>query len=260
MITVENISKDIQGHRLITDISFTVPEGNALAIVGPNGAGKSVALRAAALVDPPTTGTVRIGRTAYAFPNGRALTPPWPRLTVVFQQLFLWPHLTLRQNAVLPGKANRHREHIQRIDELVGLFQLGAAVDRYPNEVSLGQRQLAAIIRALVIEPRPKWLLLDECTSALDIEQTSRVLDLLKRLKKDENLTIVFVSHLLGFAAALADRVLFIEGGNAVETGGPDILARPRTDRMRRFVRLVESLGDNERESSNTCEPVKIRR
>ena len=250
MITVENLSKDIQARRLITDISFSVPEGSALAIVGPNGAGKSVALRATGLVDPPTTGTVRIGGTTYVFPGGRTVTPPpWPSLTVVFQQLFLWPHLTLRQNALLQLRTNRDEICSKRLHQFVDLFQLGGAIDRYPNEVSLGQRQLGAIIRALVIHPRPKCLLLDECTSALDVEQTSRVLELLMQLKKHDKLTIVFVSHLLGFAAALADQVLFIENGMAGERGGPEILARPRTDRMRRFVSLVESLSDNERDS-----------
>lgn len=257
MIVVKNITKHIQGHQLLDDVSFCVPQGHAIGIVGPNGASKSVTLRATTLVDPPTTGTVRIGEFSYSFPSPQKFTPPWPRLSVVFQQLFLWPNLTLRQNAMLSGVANRSDKSGRRFDDLVNLFQLGSAIDRYPNEVSLGQRQLAAIIRALVVAPAPQWLALDECTSALDVEQTNRVLELLKRLKKEENLTIIFVSHLLGFAAALADQVLFMEGGKVLESGGPEILAHPRSARMRRFVQLVEPLAENGRNSGAAGEAAR---
>lgn len=243
MIRTEKLSKTIDGRVILDDVDLSVETGQALAVVGPNGSGKSVLLRALSLVDPPTSGTVQIGDRTFSFPwsDNTAIQPPWPALTVVFQQLFLWPHLTLRENVALPLRGrNSSSSKSADVEDLVELFQLHDVFERYPNQASLGQRQLVAIIRAVALAPR--WLVLDEATSALDMEQTQRLLDLLRRLKEEKEVTLIIVSHMLGFAAALADTVLFIDRGQAVESGGPEILTEPRSERMKRFVGLLESI------------------
>jgi len=243
MLIVKNISKILSGKEIVRDVSFDVNPGKALAIVGPNGAGKSVLMRAVSLTDPPTSGEIGIDTHSFAFPalNNGTFTPPWPQMTVVFQQLFLWPHMTLRENALLPLKSpSAPRDGVERLEYFIDLFNLRDVVDRRPNRTSLGQRQMAALIRALVL--KPKWLILDETTSALDVEQTQRVLCLLKELKQEAATGIIFITHLLGFAAALADEVLFLDGGQLVERGEVEILTDPKTDRMKAFVRLIESV------------------
>jgi len=246
MLAAKNISKILSGKEIIKGITLHVNPGNAIAIVGPNGAGKSVLIRAVSLIDPPTSGDLSIDSRSFSFPfwDDASNPPPWPEMTVVFQQLFMWPHLTLRQNVILPLRnSSSHEDGMSHLECLVRLFQLRDVIDHRPNQASVGQCQLAALIRALVL--RPKWLILDEVTSALDTEQTQRVLRLLQQLKEQGSTGIIFVTHLLGFAAALADEILFLDGGQILERGGPQILTGPRTARMKAFVHLVESLENS---------------
>jgi cystine transport system ATP-binding protein len=237
MLTADHIEKRIGANQLLADVSVTIAPGRATVIVGPNGSGKSTLLRALALIDPPTSGKIIVDENVYDFSNGaRVSAAPWPRVTIVFQQLFLWPHLTLRENILLPMR-NRRLELVG-FDALVAELGMESLLHRHPNEVSLGERQCAAIIRAVVL--RPSYLLLDEATSALDIEHSQRVFGLLCRLK-DQGTGIGIVTHFFGFAQRLADEVVFLEGGRLLETGAPAILMRPTTERMQRFVSLVES-------------------
>lgn len=239
MIIAKGISKSYGQTSILRNVDVEVHPGEITVVIGPSGSGKSTMLRALSLLDPPDAGSITIDDRIFGFPsrNGVALAPPWPSVTVVFQQLFLWPHLTLRQNIELPATENGglHREDIQ---ELVEEFELEHFIGRYPNEVSLGQRQRAALVRAIALKPR--YLLLDEITSALDIEHVSKVLNCLDRLQK-ENTGILVITHLIGFARRSADRVVFLENGQVLASGGPSLLVSPENQRLRKFLSLVES-------------------
>lgn len=240
MLTARNITKTLGGNCILRGVDVSVAPGQITAVIGPSGSGKSTLLRALSLLDPPDSGTVTIDETTYDFPlrEGEPFTPPWPKLTVVFQQLFLWPHLTVRQNIALPVRNTGDPEQGRLVDELIELFQIGDFADRYPNEVSLGQRQRGAIARALAL--KPKYLLLDEITSALDIEYVAAMLNHLKRLR-DQGTSILVITHYIGFARRSADRVMFVEKGQVLEEGSPEVLSTPKTDRLARFLSLVDA-------------------
>lgn len=244
MLSGKNIVKRIGKAEILHGISIRVAPGEITAILGPSGGGKSTLLRALSLLDPPTEGVVTVDDRTYPFPNvGDRATAPWPHVTVVFQQLFLWPHLTLRRNITLPiEQQDRKREGLlsatqEDIDALLQRFHLDELADRYPNEVSIGQRQLTAMIRAFVL--KPKYLLLDEITSALDVEHVSNVLDYLMLLKKSGT-GILLATHLIGFAKSAGDNIVFIDQGRVVESGNASLLSTPHDERLARFLSLVE--------------------
>jgi len=225
---------------VLDDVSLTASPGQITAVIGPSGSGKSTLMRALSLLDPPTSGSIEINGRTYRFPDDarKQIDPPWPALGVVFQQLFLWPHLTLRQNVLLPLRLRSGATGPGQVDELIDYFDLSEAADRYPNETSLGQRQRAALIRALVLEPQ--YLLLDEITSALDVEHVGKVLNLLRQIRS-RGVAVIVVTHLLGFARSSADQILFLDRGKVVETGPSTILGAPSTERLKKFVTLAES-------------------
>ncbi len=239
MLKAQGISKSYDGNAMLREVSAEFAPGTITALIGPNGCGKSTLLRALALLDPPDTGSVIVDDVQYSFPmsNGKSITPPWPKLTMVFQQLFLWPHLTIRQNITLPIELMKG-DCDGKVDKLIELFEMSEYVDRYPNQVSLGQRQRAAITRAIALEP--EYLLLDEITSALDVEQISTILEQLKVLR-DSGTCIVLVTHLIGFAKSAADQIVFIKNGQVEESGTSSILTSPKSGNLCRFLSLLET-------------------
>jgi ABC-type polar amino acid transport system ATPase subunit len=246
MLTARGIKKAYDGNKVLHGIDLTVNAGEITAIIGPSGGGKSTLLRAVSLLDPPDAGTVDIDGYEYTFPKRaqNGFRPPWPSVTVVFQQLFLWPHLTLRRNITLPLEKRRVNLNGNRapcppdIDDLLDLFELKEHAHRFPNEVSLGQRQRAAFIRAVALQP--KYLLLDEITSALDVEHVSRILEYLKTLRQ-QGTGVLLVTHLIGFAKGAADQVIFMERGHLVASGGSTLLTAPTNERLVKFLSLVET-------------------
>jgi len=239
MLVAKDVRKSFGPTDALRGVSAVVTPGQITALIGPNGCGKSTFLRAMSLLDPPDSGSVTIDEQEYSFPrrNGKAYPPPWPKLTMVFQQLFLWPHLTIRQNITLPLR-NLEGDHHEKVEALVDLLEMGEYLDRFPNQVSLGQRQRAAIARALALEP--KYLLLDEITSALDIEQVGVVLNQL-RIVSGQGTGVLLITHLIGFAKQAADQVLFMRSGKIEEAGGPEILTSPKSDYLIKFLSLLEA-------------------
>ncbi len=242
MINVEKITKVIDGAKVLDNISLQIKPAEILVIMGPSGSGKSTLLRNITLVDVPDEGCFTIGERKYHFPASvgmgvdeeRGLTGIYPDVTLVFQQFFLWPHLTVEENIKLPIKPEGlSADYRRKLAEMYKLFCIESILHKYPNEISVGQKQKVSLVRALILNP--KYIFLDEITSALDIESTLAVLSYLKKIR-DEGVAVVFVTHALHIAQKIADKVIFIEHGKIVEEGSRDILFKPKTDRFKKFI------------------------
>lgn len=238
MLRATNITKRIDDREILKNVSLSLESGEIVSVIGPSGAGKTTLLRAISLIDSPNSGSLTIGENDYKFPiqQSEKMKLPYPDLTVVFQQLFIWPHLTIRENISLPLRGKIDAKYF---DEVVGLFQMSSFLDRYPNEVSIGQRQRAALVRALLL--KPKYLLLDEVTSALDIEQSHLILGHLKQIA-EKGVGIIFVSHALHFASKISSKVIFLDDGKIVEEGTGDILTNPKTERLKKFINISQQI------------------
>jgi ABC-type polar amino acid transport system ATPase subunit len=240
MITGINLHKSFGPRKILDGVNATIAPGTITALLGPSGSGKTTLLRALALVEPPDTGQVTISGTSYDFPRQASLTPPWPVVTVVFQELFLWPHLTLRENILLPARNVGYMNLDEALDDVIKLLDMQSFINSYPNEASLGQRQRVAIARAIML--KPLYILMDEITSALDIEQVHNILSLLPKLK-ERGIGILLITHHVNFARKAADHILFLDKGKISESGPPEILQRPQSERLQQFLSIVNEVA-----------------
>jgi polar amino acid transport system ATP-binding protein len=240
MLACHDIDISYAGRSVLRRVTVEVRRGKVTAIIGPSGAGKSTALRCLAFLEAPAVGSLLLDERTYRFPEARATMPrPWPAVTTVFQQLFLWPHLTLRQNIRLPLELGNVSDADDRIEHLGRQFGMGEFIDRYPNQVSAGQRQRAALARAIAL--RPSYLLLDEITSALDVEQSAAIFGHLGELAR-QGIGILLVTHHLGFLQRTADTIVFMQAGVVEETGPKAILSEPTSPSLRRFLGAFDSI------------------
>ncbi len=239
MIIGQNIKKAFGDNQVLDGVNVQIEPGKITCLIGPSGTGKTTLLRAMGLLEYPDTGSIEIDGKTYDFPlkDGEEVTPPWPKTTVVFQSLFLWPHMTLRENILLPAR-NIGGDTEAKLPELVEFFDMGHFIDNYPNEASLGQRQRVAMARALMLDPQ--YLLLDEITSALDVEQVAKILSRLQAVR-DRGIGVFIITHLIGFARRAADHIIFMDAGKVVEQGSSDILINPKSKRLQQFVATVEA-------------------
>ena len=236
MIRLRGVSKTFDRTiHAVRDMDLDVAEGEVLVIVGPSGSGKSTVLRCINLLEIPTTGTVTVDGfeltdTATDLDHVRA------EVGMVFQQFNLFPHLTIIQNIALAQRKVRGRSKSEATEMAMRqLTRVGIPekADAYPRQLSGGQQQRVAIARALAMEPRV--MLFDEPTSALDPEMVKEVLDVMLELAS-EGMTMVVVTHEMGFARAAADRLLFIDEGEVVEIGPPEeVFSNPSHERTRAF-------------------------
>lgn len=236
MLRASEITKKFGDQVVLNNIGLEVAPGTITSIIGPSGSGKTTLLKALSLLDVPESGTVTVDDTRYVFPLfAQRLTRPWPKVSVVFQQLFIWPHLTLRKNIELPLETRGTLEESQAyLHELYTMFAMDDFLDHYPNEASIGQRQRAALVRALAL--KPKYLLLDEITSSLDVEQSEIILSHLTEIKR-RGVGIVMVAHDINFAVSSADTVCFMENGKIIKKGKPyEFLLESKNKRISSFI------------------------
>lgn len=255
VLSVRGLKKNFGALQVLKDISFDLKSGEKLAIIGPSGSGKSTCLRAINYLEPPTGGDILINGAPIGRKQGRQgasremtdseLAPQRAQIGMVFQLFHLWPHLTARQNVALQphrvqGMSRSKANDVA--DAMLAKVHLSEKADEYPGRLSGGQQQRVAIARALA--QSPNLLLFDEPTSALDPELVGEVLGVIQELAL-EGRSMVLVTHEIAFAREVADRVIFMDGGVIVEEGpAKEVLDRPREPRLRRFLSLVENLGD----------------
>ena len=248
LLEAVDIRKRYGRNEVLRGVSFGVERGDVKAVLGPSGSGKSTLLRCLALLEPIDSGQVRLeGRTVGVRSSGRAARLPERELAhqrrdigMVFQRFNLFPHLTALGNVMLGLTEVRGRsraEAAQVAGDMLERVGLGARVRFYPSELSGGQQQRVAIARALVMNP--KVMLFDEPTSALDPELVGEVLAVMEELAR-EGMTMVVVTHEIGFAKRVASRVIMMDEGEIVEDGTPtEFFGSPRHERTRRFLEAV---------------------
>jgi ABC-type polar amino acid transport system ATPase subunit len=237
MLIGKNIVKKYRGKEILKGVDIAIAPGKITALIGASGAGKTTLLRTLSLLDAPDSGEIMIDESRYIFPLKDGLfQPPWPDVTIVFQQLFLWPHLTIRENILLPLKVKQINRDAE-LEKFIELFSMRNFIDNYPNQSSLGQRQRAAIVRALMLHP--KYLLLDEITSSLDIEQVNIILSHLN-IVRDSGVGVLIVTHLINFAEQASDQIIFLDDGQVLETG-KDVIKNPKHPRIKKFLSIIKA-------------------
>lgn len=233
MIEAINISKVINKKIILCNISLQLNKGSISVLFGPSGCGKTTLCRNLALLDCPSSGSIKIYDNTFSFPTKVKLTNlPYPKINFVYQQLFLWPHLTNKQNILL-AIDNISEEIIERLNFFSEFFNISSILSHYPNESSLGQRQRIAITRALILQP--DFLFLDEITSALDIVQTRKIIELTSLLK-NQGVGALIVTHNLNVIDSVADKVFFMNEGKIIEEGTKDILSAPKSNILKGFL------------------------
>jgi polar amino acid transport system ATP-binding protein len=247
MIKLEGIHKRFGALEVLKGVDLHVAKGEVVCILGPSGSGKSTFLRCVNLLEPPEQGDIYIeGNDICKGPGSGDGEQSWKldfvrqRVGIVFQQFNLFPHKTALQNVTLAQEKvlGRSRQEARaKATELLERVGLGDKLEQYPERLSGGQQQRVAIARALAMDPQV--MLFDEVTSALDPELVKEVLDTMRELA-EEGMTMIVVTHELGFAREVADRVIFMDGGVIVEEGPPaEVLENPREERTKQFLGLV---------------------
>ncbi|MEW6727031.1 amino acid ABC transporter ATP-binding protein [Desulforudis sp. 1088] len=239
MIEVRDLHKSFGRLEVLRGISCTIAEGEVVCVIGPSGSGKSTFLRCLNLLEEPTSGEIIIDGTSLTDKRTN-INLMRQKVGMVFQLFNLFPHKTALHNIMLaPVKVKRvepqEAENLART--LLAKVGLTDKADVYPSQLSGGQQQRVAIARALAMQP--KVMLFDECTSALDPEMVGEVLAVMKDLAR-EGMTMVVVTHEMGFAREVGDRVLFLDGGRIVEEGSPqEIFNNPREERTKAFLSKI---------------------
>lgn len=239
MIDVKHLSKSFGDHLVLDDISEHVSPGENVVIIGPSGSGKSTFLRCLNLLEQPTAGTITFAGTEITDPKVN-IDAMRRQMGMVFQHFNLFPHKTILQNMVIAPIKVKHMnkaEAEQKARTLLARVGLADRADAYPIQLSGGQKQRIAIVRAMMMEP--EVMLFDEPTSALDPEMVGEVLDVMKELAAG-GMTMVVVTHEMGFAREVGNRVLFMADGKLLEEGTPQqIFGNPQNPRLQDFLNKV---------------------
>jgi polar amino acid transport system ATP-binding protein len=239
-ISVEGLSARYGKVDVLSDVSFEARRGEVMALIGPSGSGKSTLLRALVGLLPPHAGRVTLGGDTIDYRDAGSIRRARDRIAIVFQQYNLFQNMTVLNNVTIAPTLvkRRAKQDVEAVARsLLARVGLSDKLGAYPDELSGGQQQRVAIARALALQP--DVLLLDEVTSALDPELVGEVLDVIRALAAD-GMTMVIVSHEMGFVREVATRVVFMDRGRIIESGTPDeIFGQPRTDRLREFTARI---------------------
>jgi len=239
VIKIENLSKTFGKNEVLKNISTTINSGEVVSIIGPSGSGKSTLLRCINLLETPTTGKVLVNDQDIT-DSKTNINKVREQIGMVFQHFHLFPHMTVLDNltyAPIKVKGESRQVAEKKARELLSRVGLTEKEGAYPNNLSGGQKQRVAIARALAMEPQ--LMLFDEPTSALDPEMVKEVLNVMKDLA-GSGMTMVIVTHEMGFAKEVADRVLFLDDGVLLEEGKPEeFFHSPRTNRAKDFLEKV---------------------
>ena len=238
MIDIENLRKSFGDVEVLKGINLTIKEKEVVVIIGPSGSGKSTLLRCMNYLEEPTSGEVSVDGIVL---DGEAnINKVREEVGMVFQRFNLFPHMTVLQNIMLAPIKVRHvakQEAENTARKLLARVGLADKADAYPSQLSGGQQQRVAIARALAM--KPKVMLFDEPTSALDPEMVGEVLDVMRKLA-EEGMTMVIVTHEMGFAREVGDRLLFVDDGRIIEQGDPkEVFEHPKEERTRLFLSKV---------------------
>jgi polar amino acid transport system ATP-binding protein len=242
MLSGIKISKSIAGKKILSEIDITINPGEIIALIGPSGGGKSTLLRNLSLLEKPDAGRIVIENMHVDFPiNGKSVPNHiHPLVSVVFQQFHLWPHLKVNDNLLMPLRQQQITYNQQMFEELINYFEVDNLLNRFPHQISVGQKQRIAFIRAVLL--KPKYLLLDEITSALDIQHIGKMLQFIKQLA-DNGTGILIATHLIGFAANVSSQLIFLNEGQIAEKGDKSILKNPQTEIFTNFLTFMDYAG-----------------
>lgn len=244
MIQLQHVCKTYgegeNAHHALRNVNLTIDDGDVFGIIGASGAGKSTLVRCLNLLERPTEGAILYDGRDITGLSGRALLELRSQVGMIFQNFSLFQQRTVLRNVTFPlelrgEKGEAARKRAMELLELVGLADLA---ERYPSQLSGGQQQRVAIARALALHP--DILCFDEPTSALDPETIQEVLDVMVRLAHEKNITMVVVTHEMGFARNVADRIVFMADGQIVEEGTPEhFFTNPKNERVRQFLSKI---------------------
>ena len=239
MIDVKHLSKNFEGLEVLHDVSLHVNKGECVVFIGPSGSGKSTFLRCLNLLEIPSSGEITFDGVSMTDPK-TDINKMRQKMGMVFQHFNLFPNMTILKNLTLAPIRTKQATKEQAEKKAMDLLKRVGLQDKansYPAQLSGGQKQRVAIVRALCMEP--DVMLFDEPTSALDPEMVGEVLDVMKQLAA-EGMTMVVVTHEMGFAREVSNRVLFLDGGTIQEEGTPNqIFSHPQTERLRSFLAKV---------------------
>ena len=241
IISVRDLEKHFDEGKLkaLRGVSADIKRGEVVVVIGPSGSGKSTFLRCLNLLEEPTKGTVIVEGVNITDPKVN-INKHREKMGMVFQHFNLFPHMTILKNMTLAPRKLLKKSKEEAEEKAMGLLKRVGLADRanaYPNQLSGGQKQRIAIVRALCMEPQV--MLFDEPTSALDPEMVGEVLDVMKQLAH-EGMTMVVVTHEMGFAREVADRVIFMDEGHIIEEGTPEeIFNNPQQPRTQDFLKKV---------------------
>ena len=257
MIHIEHLHKSYgsgaEAHEVLHDINLSIDSGEVFGILGSSGAGKSTLVRCINLLERPTSGNVLIDGKDITGTTGKALAEVRSNIGMIFQNFSLFQQRTILRNVTFPLELNHtpKAKREERARYLLALVGLGDFADRYPSQLSGGQQQRVAIARALA--NNPSIMLCDEATSALDSTTTAQILDLLRRINRELNVTLVIITHSLSVARNICDRVAMIDGGRIVEMGDTEqLFANPQSDILKTLI--ADAAIENHRHHDDATE------